>query len=305
MENLTLVFTKLDPSVLSTTKPPRSEARADAGAGAGAGAGMRVSLHPQAVAALEEARRAPAVHTLDAAGIRARRAAGREDALAEPKEDVAAALDVDADGVPCRLVRPAGSDPDALAAALLYLHGGGFVLRRPRDPRRPGPPPGQPQRRAVLAVDYLRPPEHPFPAALVDSVTALDWLVAHAADRGVDGQHVAVIGDSAGANLGIGTSLRRPGRLEAAVLVYPFLDPEAGSASVRLDAVEAGPRRRAGSGGTTWWWAQRLRPRPRPRGRAPALHAARRAAATWSRSPERTRWSTRTWCSWCAPATRR
>ena len=190
-----------------------------------------MSLHPQAVAALEEWGRAPAVHTLDAAGIRARRAAGREDGLAEPKEDVAAALDVDADGVPCRLVRPAGSDPDAPLAALLYLHGGGFVLgdleTHDAQARRLANRSG----RAVLAVDYRRPPEHPFPAALVDSVTALDWLVAHAADRGVDGQHVAVIGDSAGANLGIGTSLRRPGRLEAAVLVYPFLDPEAGSAS--------------------------------------------------------------------------
>lgn len=190
-----------------------------------------MSLHPQAAAALAQWAEGPAVHTLDVSGIRTRRATAREDGLAEPKEDVASATDVDAGGVPCRLLRPVGADPDEPLAALLYLHGGGFVLgdleTHDAQSRRLANRTG----RAVLSVDYRRPPEHPFPAALVDSVTALDWLVDQAADLGVDARRIGVVGDSAGANLGIGAALRRPGRLDVAVLVYPFLDPDAASAS--------------------------------------------------------------------------
>ena len=168
---------------------------------------------------------------------------------------------------------------DEPPAVLLYLHGGGFVLgdleTHDAQSRRLANRTG----RAVLAVDYRRPPEHPFPAALVDSVTALDWLVEHTADLDVDGRRIGVVGDSAGANLAIGTALRRPGRLDTAVLVYPFLDPEAGSASYAstqggLDREDA-----------LWFWRHYLGEEPggrehrRPRGRAAAVDAARRAAA--------------------------
>lgn len=190
-----------------------------------------MSLHPQAAAALAQWAEGPAVHTLDVSGIRTRRAAAREDGLAEPKEDVASVTDVDAAGVPCRLLRPVGADPDEPLAALVYLHGGGFVLGDLETHDAPSRRLANRTGRAVLSVDYRRPPEHPFPAALVDSVTALDWLVERAADLGVDARRIGVVGDSAGANLGIGTAMRRPGRLDVAVLVYPFLDPGAASAS--------------------------------------------------------------------------
>ena len=177
---------------------------------------------------------------------------------------------------PCRLLRPAVPTPKSRCRPALPARRR-VRAGRPRDPRRPEPPAGQPHRPVVLVVDYRRPPEHVFPAALVDSVAALDWLIAHGAEHGVDAGRVGVVGDSAGANLAIGTALRRPGRLEAAVLVYPFLDPEAGSASYASTQRRAGPRGRA----VVLAPLRRARRRPgpaRPGARAAALDPAGGAA---------------------------
>jgi acetyl esterase len=86
--------------------------------------------------------------------------------------------------------------------ALLYLHGGGFVigglethdsLCRQLALRSGG---------AVLALDYRLAPEHPFPTAVDDAWAALRWLAgAGAAALGLDGTRLAVGGDSAGGTL--------------------------------------------------------------------------------------------------------
>jgi acetyl esterase len=75
---------------------------------------------------------------------------------------------------------------------------------------------------AVLAVDYRRAPEHPYPAALDDMQTVLHWVrVAHPAP-------VVLAGDSAGAQLAAALALRaRDARaaVAAQVLMCPALDP--------------------------------------------------------------------------------
>ncbi|TFZ04970.1 alpha/beta hydrolase [Ramlibacter rhizophilus] len=85
--------------------------------------------------------------------------------------------------------------------ALLYFHGGGFtigsiathdVLCRELC-RRSGC--------AVLSLDYRLAPEHRFPQAVNDSWDALQWLAAHGRERGLDGERLAVGGDSAGGTL--------------------------------------------------------------------------------------------------------
>ncbi|MGC0366057.1 acetyl esterase [Rhodococcus sp. 27YEA15] len=75
----------------------------------------------------------------------------------------------------------------------------------------------------VVSVDYRRAPESPFPAGLVDVAAALVWTAAAYPD-----QARIVAGDSAGAQLAIGTAMRaRLGgpRVDAALLLYPFVDP--------------------------------------------------------------------------------
>ena len=164
-----------------------------------------------AVAAAEGADlRAPGVD------LAAHREQARLASLAQPREDVAAVEDLDADGVRCRLFTPA----DALAGLVVHAHGGGFVLNDidvhdeicRRFANR--------LRRPVLSVDYRRPPEAKFPAGPDDLDTVVGWLRR----EGPPGPYAAH-GDSAGANLALVAALRNPGFFRAVALVYPFLDP--------------------------------------------------------------------------------
>ena len=198
-----------------------------------------MTLFPEARRALEVPGGVPVWDPAhDLAGARDAHVA---EAAREPREDVAEVRDVDADGVPCRLHVPAG----AREGLLLHVHGGGFVFHdvEVHDPaaRRLANRTGL----AVLSVDYRRPPEDPFPAAPDDVSTVVRWLEA----GGLPGPY-AVHGDSAGANLGLVAALRHPGFFAAAVLVYPFLDPEAGFASYELEDNGFDPLEAA------WYWQQ-------------------------------------------------
>lgn len=127
--------------------------------------------------------------------------------------------DVDAGGVPCRLYRPRIGAPVAL-----YVHGGGWVLQdlETHDAfcrelaHRTG--------WALLAVDYRRAPEHPYPAPLDDVETAARWLLEEGRGLRLGTEMVAGIGDSSGANLLAGLTVRAPDLLDALVLMYPPVD---------------------------------------------------------------------------------
>jgi acetyl esterase len=183
-------------------------------------------LHPQALAALEAAAGLDPLASVPVDEIDDVRAEQREAALVEPKDDVHEVRDLEVGGVPCRLYRPSAAG----LPVLLYLHGGGFVLgdleTHDAQCRRMADRTGW----AVLAVDYRRPPEDRFPAALDDAVGALDGVLAGQVGD-LDPSRVVVVGDSAGANLAVGVARRRPGVLAGAVLVYPFLDPQTASSS--------------------------------------------------------------------------
>jgi acetyl esterase len=211
-----------------------------------------VALHPQAETVLALWAEGPSVTDpgFGADDIARLRAEALAVAAEEPKEPVAHVADVDADGVPCRLYLPETEAPAQLAG-VLYVHGGGFVFgevdTHDGQSRRLANRTGA----AVLAVDYRRPPEHRFPAAPDDVAAALAWFVVQGASWGVDPARIAVVGDSAGANLALVAALRDPHLLAAAVLVYPFLDPDAAGASY---ATESLPSLTAEE--CAWYWAQ-------------------------------------------------
>lgn len=173
----------------------------------------------------------------------------RQSNLRLPREDVASVEDVDADGVPCRLFTP----DDPLPGLVVHAHGGGFVLndvdvhdgicRRMANRGR----------RAVLSVDYRRPPEDRFPAAPDDLDTVVGWLRREGGSCGLPGPYAAH-GDSAGGNLALVAALRNPGFFAAVALVYPFLDPRNSFPSWELGADNGFDPSEA-----AWYWEQYAR----------------------------------------------
>jgi acetyl esterase len=205
-------------------------------------------LHPQAVAAMEQWAQGPRP-TDPGFDVDEQRRLARQQAAAEPREEVGHVEDVDAAGVPCRLYLPAR----ASGGAILFLHGGGFVFgdldTHDAQARRTANRTGL----AVLAVDYRRPPEHRFPAAPADVDAALAWLIGAAPALGLDVSRLVALGDSAGGNLALVAALRNPNVFAATVLVYPFIDPRQRYDSYRSEAGGLGADEAA------WYWQQYAR----------------------------------------------
>ena len=127
-----------------------------------------------------------------------------------------------------RYYRPAGTEPGQTLPALVYFHGGGWLLGGLDSHDSVCRHFANAARCAVVSVDYRMAPEHKFPAAVDDSEAATRWIVAHAATLGIDPARVAVGGDSAGGNLAAVLALMaRDGTLPPLafqLLVYPATD---------------------------------------------------------------------------------
>lgn len=104
---------------------------------------------------------------------------------------------VDCDGVPGEWSRVPESDA---SGALLYFHGGGYCSGSILSHRRLVTEAGRAAGIRTLAIDYRRAPEHPYPAAHEDALTAWRFLRR----QGIAAKRIAVGGDSAGGNLTLG-----------------------------------------------------------------------------------------------------
>jgi monoterpene epsilon-lactone hydrolase len=143
---------------------------------------------------------------------------------------------VDLDGVPGEWSMVPGTDPSRV---LVFFHGGGYCSGSVRSHRRMATEAGRAAGVRALAVGYRLAPEHPFPAARDDALTAWHWL----RKQGIDAAHIAVGGDSAGANLSVAliNQLRADSEeLPAcAWLVSPWTDlTMSGSTMTTKDAVD-------------------------------------------------------------------
>ena len=127
--------------------------------------------------------------------------------------------------IPLRLYRGLGTKPDAALPALVYYHGGGWVVGDLDSHDGVCRALANAAGCAVVSVDYRLAPEHKFPAAVEDADLALGWIAGNAAALGLDGARIAVGGDSAGATLATVAALlaRERGfpRLRFQALVYP------------------------------------------------------------------------------------
>ena len=160
-----------------------------------------------------------------------------------------------APGLKGRLYLPNGT---RALPILVYLHGGGWVIGSvaTHDPfcRLLS----ETAEVIVLSVEYRLAPEHPYPAAVDDTLAAVQWAAAHASECGGDPTCLALGGDSAGANLAavaanrLCETMEGPG-LRALMLLYPVTDhPSANHPSYTENAVGYGLDANTG----LWLWEQ-------------------------------------------------
>lgn len=105
------------------------------------------------------------------------------------------------DGVRGEWVQAAGARDDR---AVLFVHGGGFIIGSPAIYRHLVSRLSQAAGCAVFSLDYRLAPENPYPSALEDVLRAWRWLTSGPLGPG----DVAAAGDSAGGNLVLAALLR-------------------------------------------------------------------------------------------------
>jgi epsilon-lactone hydrolase len=116
---------------------------------------------------------------------------------------------------------------DARDAALMWLHGGGYVIGSLVSHRHVVSEAGRAAKVWGLALDYRLAPEHPFPAAVEDSVSGYHYLLS----RGIRPGRIAIAGDSAGGGLVVAVmvTIRDAGLAQPACgwCISPWVDMEA------------------------------------------------------------------------------
>ena len=127
--------------------------------------------------------------------------------------------------IPVRIYEPAGSS-DKSGPALLFMHGGGFIAGSIATHDRICRSLAEHSAIRIVSVDYRLAPEHRFPAAIEDGVTVLQAVAATPARFGFDGLHLAIGGDSVGANLALHVCRRAHGviGIKLQFLICPVLD---------------------------------------------------------------------------------
>ena len=139
---------------------------------------------------------------------------------------------VDADGVPGEWVSAQGANN----GAILYLHGGGYVIGSVISHRGMAANLSRSSGCRVLTIDYRLAPEHKHPAQVEDAHTAYCWMLKNGADPST----TIVAGDSAGGGLTVATllSARDAGDpLPAAgVCISPWVDMEGLGESMKTKA---------------------------------------------------------------------
>jgi acetyl esterase/lipase len=152
-----------------------------------------------------------------------------------PVADDITLSNVDLNGVPGEWSLAPGSDA---ARVLMFFHGGGYCSGSILSHRRMVTEAGRAAKVRTLAVGYRLAPEHPFPAAFEDAMTA--WRALGA--EGYAPSQIAIGGDSAGGNLTavLINALREQGERPAcAWLVSPWTDLAMSGASLAIkDALD-------------------------------------------------------------------
>ena len=153
--------------------------------------------------------------------------------MAAPPEADIKCDPVSAGGVKAEWISAPGAVP---GRAVLYLHGGGYVVGSIKTHRDLMGRVARAAKARVLGLDYRLAPEHPFPAAVDDSVAAYRWML----QQDLSPSRIAVAGDSAGGGLVVATLVAiRDAKLPmpaAGVCLSPWVDLEGIGESMKTRA---------------------------------------------------------------------
>lgn len=143
-------------------------------------------------------------------------------------------IDTDEHVLAGRLYRSAD---DETLPAVLFFHGGGWVHGTLETHDRLCAILAKHANCAVVSVDYRLAPEHPFPAAWEDALSALKWIKVQHTELGIDASRIALAGDSCGGNIAAAAAQATAGdkSIVHQVLFYPALDGSCSSASYKGD----------------------------------------------------------------------
>jgi acetyl esterase len=186
-----------------------------------------MSLHPQVAALLERAARSPlpAYYTVPAFVARRIYRDTRSVLAPKPPEVAETRLLIFNNAIAVRAYRPVLNET---LPALVFFHGGGWTIGDLDTHDVVCRQLALGARCAVFSVDYRLAPEHPFPAALEDCLSATRYVFSNAQKLKIDPARIAVGGDSAGGNLAAVVALmaRDAGAppLAYQLLIYPATD---------------------------------------------------------------------------------
>lgn len=124
------------------------------------------------------------------------------------------------------IIRPKGKKEKL--PVFIFLHGGGWVLGDYPTHKRLVRDLVVESGYASVFVEYTRSPEAKFPQALDEIYAATEWVAQHGDEINVDGKKLAIVGNSVGGNMTIGTSLRakekKGPKIKCQILLWPYSD---------------------------------------------------------------------------------
>jgi acetyl esterase len=187
-------------------------------------------VDPQIQALLDEMRELGAKPFEELTVPEARAAAWSFAELQGEPEDVAAVEHTFIPGptaeLPARIYTPAGADGPF--PGLVYFHGSGWVVLNIAVCDTTMRALANSTGCKVIAVNYQKAPEHPFPIPFEDCWAATNWAFEHAEELQLDPERIGVIGDSAGGNLAAAVALRARDegapKLAYQALIYPAVE---------------------------------------------------------------------------------
>jgi len=132
---------------------------------------------------------------------------------------------------------PDNKKADEKLPAVLYFHGGGFVLTYASTHIQSMDYYANAAHCSVFLIDYRLAPKHPFPTPMNDCYESLQWLLQNAKPLSIDESRIAVMGDSAGGALAASIAQKvldeKITTLAGQVLIYPVLDKSCSTESAK------------------------------------------------------------------------